>query len=176
MSSELAMPSHHLILCRPLLLLPSVFPSIRVLSNELLLWIRRPKYWSFSFRISPSNEYSGLISLRIGWFDLLVKDTLKIKTTTKFESYCVPGTVLKSLYSFCVFSARTYASPLTNESTKTCKVSGQIVEVQGWAQKPLTPWSFLNFSYYRGKVLPPPSSHISWNPLLTLPILHPFNK
>ena len=112
MSSELAMPSHHLILCRPLLLLPSVFPSIRVLSNELLLWIRRPKYWSFSFRISPSNKYSGLISLRIGWFDLLVKDTLKIKTTTKFESYCVPGTVLKSLYSFCVFSARTYASPL----------------------------------------------------------------
>ena len=102
----------YLILCCPLLLLPSILPSIRVFSSESVLHIKWPKYWSFSFRISPSNEYSGLISLRIGWFDLLVKDTLKIKTTTKFESYCVPGTVLKSLYSFCVFSARTYASPL----------------------------------------------------------------
>ena len=78
MSVELVMPSNHLILCRPLLLPPSVFPSIRVFSNESVLRIRGPKYWSSSFSISPSNEYSGLISLRIGWLDLLaVQGTLK---------------------------------------------------------------------------------------------------
>ena len=78
MSIELVMPSNHLILCRPLLLLPSIFPSIRVFSNESALWIRWPKYWSFSFSISPSNEYSRLISFRIDWFDLLaVQGTLK---------------------------------------------------------------------------------------------------
>ena len=72
------MPSNHLILCHPLRFLPSIFPSIRVFSNESVLCIRWPKYWSFSFRISPSNEYSGLISFRIDWFDLLaVQGTLK---------------------------------------------------------------------------------------------------
>ena len=71
MSIESVMPSNHLILCCPLLLLPSVFPSIRVFSNKSALHIRWPKYWSFSFSISPSNEYSGLISFRIDWFDLL---------------------------------------------------------------------------------------------------------
>ena len=71
-------PSNHHILCCPLLLLPSIFPIIRVFSNELALWIRGPTYWSFSFSISPSNEYSGLISFRIYWFDLLaVQGTLK---------------------------------------------------------------------------------------------------
>ena len=65
------MPSNHLILCRPLLLLPSIFPSIRVFSKELVLSIRWPKYWSFSFSFSPSNEYSGLISFRMDWLDLL---------------------------------------------------------------------------------------------------------
>ena len=72
------MPSNHLILCHPLLLLPSIFPSIRVFSNESVLFIRWPKYCSFSFSISPSNEYSGLISFRIDWLDLLaVQGTLK---------------------------------------------------------------------------------------------------
>ena len=65
------MPSNILILCWLLLLLPSIFPSIRVFSNESVLWIRWPKYWSFNFNISPSTEYSGLISFRIDWFDLL---------------------------------------------------------------------------------------------------------
>ena len=69
-SIESVMPSNHLILCRPLLLLPSIFPSIRVFSNESALRIRWPKYWSFSFSISPSNEYSGLISFRRDWLDL----------------------------------------------------------------------------------------------------------
>ena len=78
MSIESVMPSNHLILCRPLLILPSIFPSIRVLSNELALHIRWPKYWSFSFSTSPSNEDPGLISFRIHWFDLLaVQRTLK---------------------------------------------------------------------------------------------------
>ena len=78
MSIELAMPSNHLILSRPLLLLPSIFSSIRVFSNESTLHIRWPKYWSFSFSISPSKEYSGLISFRIDQFDLLaVQGTLK---------------------------------------------------------------------------------------------------
>ena len=71
MSIELVMPSNHLILCCPLLLLPSIFPSIRVFSNETVLCIRWPKYWSFSFSISPSNEYLGLISLMMDWLDLL---------------------------------------------------------------------------------------------------------
>ena len=80
MSLESVMPSNHLILCRcPLLLPPSIFPSIRVFSNESVLCIRWPKYWSFTFSISPSNEYSGLISFRIDWLDLLaVRGTLKI--------------------------------------------------------------------------------------------------
>ena len=71
MFNELVMPSNDLILCRPLLLLPSVFPNIRVFSNESVLHIRWPKYWSFSISISPSNEWSGLISFRIDWIDLL---------------------------------------------------------------------------------------------------------
>ena len=71
MSIESVMPSSHLILCRPLLLLPSIFPSIMVFSNKSVLHIRWPKYWHFRFIISPSNEYSGLISFRIDWFDLL---------------------------------------------------------------------------------------------------------
>ena len=78
MSIKLVMPSNHLILCRPLLLLPSIFPSIRVFSHESVLCTRWPKYWSFSFSISPSNEYSGLISFRMDWLDLLaVQGTLK---------------------------------------------------------------------------------------------------
>ena len=78
MSIESVMPSNHLILCRTLLIPPSIFPSIRVFSNESVLRIRWPKYWSFSFSISPSNEYSGLVSFRIEWFDLFaVQGTLK---------------------------------------------------------------------------------------------------
>ncbi|CAN0412226.1 unnamed protein product [Rangifer tarandus platyrhynchus] len=75
---ELVMPTNHLILCHPILLLPSIFPSIRVFSNESALCIRWPKYWSFSFSISPSNEHPGLISFRMDWLDLLaVQGTLK---------------------------------------------------------------------------------------------------
>ena len=79
MTIESVMPSNHLILCRPLLLLPSIFPGIRVFSNELALHIRWPKYWSISFSISPSSEYSEPISFRIDWFDLLaVQGTARV--------------------------------------------------------------------------------------------------
>ena len=87
MSIESVMPSNHLILCHPLLLLSSVFPSIRVFWNESALPIRWPKYWSFSFNISPSNEYSGLISLRMDWLDLLaVQGTQESSPTPQFKS------------------------------------------------------------------------------------------
>ena len=92
MSIEWVMPSNHLILCHSLLLLPPVLPSIRVFSNESVFHIRWPKYWSFSFDISPSNEYSGLISFRIGWFDYLaVQGTLKRllqHTVQKHQFFC----------------------------------------------------------------------------------------
>ena len=88
MSIELVMPSNRLILCWPLLLLPSIFPSIRVFSNESVLHIRWPKYWSFSFSISHSNEYSGLISFRMDWFDLLaVQGTLKSLLHTTVQQH-----------------------------------------------------------------------------------------
>ena len=85
---ESVMPSNHLIFCCPLLLLPSIFPSIRPYSNESVLRIRWPEYWSFSFSINPSNEHSGLISFRIDWFDLpAVQGTLKVSSPVpQFES------------------------------------------------------------------------------------------
>ena len=95
MSIELVMPSNHLILCHPLLHVPSIFPTIRVFSNESLkktLSIRWPKYWSFSFSISPSSEYSGLISFRIDWFDFLaVQGTFK----SLFQHHCLKASVLQ---------------------------------------------------------------------------------
>ena len=88
MSIESVIPSSHLILCRPLLLLPSIFPSIRVFSNESALCIRWPKYWSFSFSISPSNEHSGLISFRMDLLDLLaVQGTLKVFSNTTVQKH-----------------------------------------------------------------------------------------
>ena len=86
MSFESVMPSNHLILCHPRLLPPSIFPSIRAFSSESVFRIRWPKYWSFSFNISPSNEYSGLISFRMDWLDLLaVQGTLKAKDAQALE-------------------------------------------------------------------------------------------
>ena len=93
MSIESVMPSNHLILCGPLLLMLSIFPSIRVFSKELALQIRWPKYWSISLSISPSNEYSGLISFRIDWFDLLaIQGTHKSLLQTKIQKYQFIGT------------------------------------------------------------------------------------
>ena len=105
MSIESVMPSNYLILCRPFLLLPSIFPSIRVFSNESVLCIRWPKYWSFSFSISPSNEYSGLISFRIDWLDLLaVQGTLK----SLLQHHSSKASILRRLALFIVQLAHPY--------------------------------------------------------------------
>ena len=102
-SIELVMPSNHLILCHPLVLPPSIFPSIRVFSNESVFHIRCPKYWSFSFSISPSNEYSGLISFRIDWFDLLaVQGTRK----SLFQHHSLKASILKCSTFFIVQLSR----------------------------------------------------------------------
>ena len=107
MSIESVMPPNHLILCCPLLLLPSIFPSIRVFSNESALRIRWPKYWSFNFRISPSNEYSGLISFRIDCLDLLaVQDSQESSPTPQFKS--INSLVLTFLYSPTLRSKHDY--------------------------------------------------------------------
>ena len=98
MSIEVVMPSNHLILCGPLLLLPSIFPSIRVFSDESALLIRWPKYWSFSFSISPSNEHPRLISFRMDWLDLLaVQGSLESSPTPQFKS--INSSVLSFLHS-----------------------------------------------------------------------------
>ena len=98
MSIESLMPSNHLLLCCPLLLPPSIFPSIMVFSSESTLRMRWPKYWSFSFSISPSNEYSGLISFRMDWFDLYaVQRSLKSSPASQFKSFS--SSALSCLYS-----------------------------------------------------------------------------
>ena len=107
MSIELVMPSNHLILCRPLLLLPSIVPNIRVFSNELVLHIRWWKYWNFSFSISPSNEYSGLISLRMDWLDLLAtQGTLK----SLFQHYSSKAPILWHSAFFTVQLSHPYTT------------------------------------------------------------------
>ena len=118
MSIKLVTPSNHLILCHLLLLLPSIFPSIRVFSNDLALHIRWPKYWSFSFNISPSNEYSGLISLRIDWFYLLtVQETLK----SLLQHHNLKASVLHSSAFFMVQLSYPYMS-----SGKTIALTGRM--------------------------------------------------
>ena len=114
MSIELMIPSNHLILCRPLLLLPSIFPSISVFSNESVLCIRWPKDWSFSFNICPSNEYSGLISFRIDWLDLLaVQGTLK----SLLQHHCSEkASILQCSAFFIVQISHPYMTPRKNHS------------------------------------------------------------
>ena len=105
MSIESVMPSNHLIFCRPLFLLPSIFPSIRDFSNESVLHIRWPKYWSFSFGIHPSNEFSGLISFRIDWFDLLaIQGTLK----SLLQHYSSKASILQCSTFFMVQLSHPY--------------------------------------------------------------------
>ena len=107
MSMELVMPSSRLILCHPLFLLPSIFPNFRVFSKESVLHIRWPKYWSFSFNISPSNEYSGLISFRMYWLDLLaVQGTLKSLLLTTVKS--INSSVHRFLYDPILISIHDY--------------------------------------------------------------------
>ena len=119
MSIESVMPSNHLILCHLPLLLPSIFPRIRVFSNESVLHIRWPKYWSFSFNISPSSEYSGLISLRIDCFDLLaVQGTLKSSPTPQVKS--IYSSALSFLYSPTLTSIHDYWKNHSFDETDLC--------------------------------------------------------
>ena len=117
-SIESVMPFNHLILCHPLLLLPSIFPSIRVYFNELALHIRRPKFWSFSFSISPSNEYSGLISFRIDWFDpLAVPGTLK----SLLQHHSLKASILWLFYSPTLTSIHDYWKNHSFDQTDLCQ-------------------------------------------------------
>ena len=117
MSIESVMSSNHLILCHPLLLLPSIFPSIRVFSNEPVLRIRWPKYWSFSFNINPSNEYSGLTSFRMDWLDLLAaQGTLK----SLLQHHSSKASILQCSAFFIVQLSHPY---MTTE--KTIALTGQ---------------------------------------------------
>jgi len=116
MSFESVMPSNHLILCRSLLLPPSVFPSIRVFSKESVLLIRWPKYWSFSFSISPSNESSGLISFRMDWLDLLaVQETLK----SLLQHPSSKASVLRHSAFFIVQLSHPYMTPVEHQFIPT---------------------------------------------------------
>ena len=107
-SIELVMPSNHVILCRSLLSLPSIFPNIRVFSNDSALCIRWPKYWSFSFNISPSNEHPGLITFRMDWLDLLAvpRDSQESSPTSQFKS--INSSMLSLLYSPTLTSIHEY--------------------------------------------------------------------
>ena len=116
MSIELVMPSNHLILCHPLFLLPLIFPRIRVFSNELALCIRWPKYWSFNLSISPSNEYSGLISFRIDWFDLntiqgTLKSLLQHHNLKALILWCSPFFMVQLSHP-CMTTGKTIALPI----------------------------------------------------------------
>ena len=124
MSIELVMPSSHLILCHPLLLLPSIFPRITVFSNESALHIRWPKYWSFSFNISPSNEHPGLISRRMDWLALLaVQGTLK----SLLQHYSSKASILRCSAFFTVQLSHPYMTTgktiALTRRTLVCKVS-----------------------------------------------------
>ena len=121
MSIKSVMPSHHLILCRPILLLPSLFPSIRVFPKESVLRIRWPKYWSFSFSISPSNEYSGLISFRMDWLDLLAGFYLIIYHLSIYLSMIHSSMYLSvCLSSLSIHLSSIYCLPIYHVSLYLC--------------------------------------------------------
>ena len=126
MSIELVTPSHHLILCHPLLLLPSVFPSIRVFSNESVLLTRWPKYWSFRFSIGPSNEYSGLISFRMDWLDLLaVQETLK----SLLQHHSAKASILQCSAFFTVQLSHPYMTTGKNITLTRWTFVGKVISL-----------------------------------------------
>ena len=145
------MPSNHLILCRPLLL-PSIFPSIKAFSSESILHIKWPKNWSFSFSISPSNEYSGLSSLRIGWLDLLaVQGTLK----SLFQHHSTKTSVLQ-LSAFFILrlshpyttTGKTIALTTAGSSKKQESSRKTFISALLTMPKPLTVWITINWSHH----------------------------
>ena len=123
---RVVMPSNHLILCRHLLLLPSIFPSIRVFSNESVLCIRWPKYWSFSFSISSSNEYSGLISFRIDWLDFLaVQGTLK----SSLQHHSSKSSILQCSAFFVVQLSHPYMTTGKTIALTRCNFVGKVISL-----------------------------------------------
>ena len=125
MSIESVMPSNHPILCRPLLLLPSIFPSIRVFSKESVLHIRWPNYWSFSFSISPSNEYRGLIFFRMDWFDLAAPGTLKnLLQYHSLPSSSVHGILQARIMEWVAFPFSRGSSQPSDRSQVSCIAGG----------------------------------------------------
>ena len=141
MSIESVMPSSHLILCRPLLLLPSIFPSLRVFSNESALLIRWPKYWSFSFNVSPFNEYPGLISFRMDWLDLLaVQGTLK----SLLQHHSSKALILWLSVFFIVQLSHPYMTPGKTIALTRWTFVGKVMSLfliccLGWPPSPPTP-------------------------------------
>ena len=143
MSFESVMPSNHFILCHPLLLLPSIFPSIKVFSNESALRIRWPKYWSFSFNISPSNEHPGLTSFRMDWLALLaVQRTLK----SLLQHHSSKASILQLIFSKCLFSI------LSNEQKEqeTCLKSNSYSEYICINHSTMTIENKFNYSFLKG--------------------------
>ena len=141
------MPSNHLILCSPLLLPPSIFPTIRVFSNKLALHTRWPKYWSFSFSISPSNEYSGWISFRIDWFDLLVvQGTLK--------SLLQPHSLKASVIQCSVFFMVQFSHPyMTTEKTIALTIWTFVSKVMSLLFNMLSSFSSMEQASFNFKVV-----------------------
>ena len=136
MSVELMMPSNHLIFCRPLLLLPSIFPSIRVFSNESGLCIRWPKYWSFSLNISPSKEYPGLISFRMDWLDFLaVQGTLK----SLFQHHSSKASILQCSAFLIVQLSHLYMTTGKKKFLKRKQIT--------WLYRSLIYWILTDFWY-----------------------------
>ena len=134
MSIELVMPSNHLILCRPLLRLPSIFPSIRVFSNESALWIRWPKYWSFSFNTSPSNEHRGLISFRMDWLDLLaVQRTLK----SLLQHHSSKASILQCSAFFIVQLSHPYMTTGKTIALTRWTFMGKVMSLLDWKKHKL---------------------------------------
>ena len=126
MSIELVMPCNHLILCLPLLLPPSIFPSIRVVSNESILHIRCPKHWGFSFCISPSNEYSGLISFRMDWLELLpVQATLK----SLIQHHSSKASILQCSFFFIVQLSHPYMTTGKNIALTRLTFVGEVMSL-----------------------------------------------
>jgi len=145
MSIESVMPSNHLILCRALLLLPSIFPSIRVFSNELALHIRWLKYWSFSFNISPSNEHSGLISFRMHWLDLLeVQGTLK----SLLQNHSSKASILQHYLFFLLFLLPWKTDPKDTATIYVKECSAYILGVLRFQVLHLSLESILNLFLY----------------------------
>ena len=142
MSMESVIPSNHLILCYPILLLPSIFPSMRVFSNELILWIRWPKYWSFS--LSPSSEYSVLISFRIDWFDLAVQGTLK----SLHKHYSSKASILQCSAFFMVQLSHPYMTTGKNIALTRQTFVGKVPQVSSIIFFPALSHSLCGHAYF----------------------------